>query len=165
MSVKSCFALLAAAATALSFTTAMAQNTKKPPANSDTGFFFSDLKNRVVLEYLAPGSKTAAFDMICPKGLGKIQFDEFLGTPQDGPITLSSNGKTLVLQGKKMAGEKGGAFIRAQTSTAEAAILGLRDSRKMEVTVAGAHYTAEATEGDRGEVGVFFTQCDEGDSL
>jgi hypothetical protein len=165
MTAKTCVVLLATAAIALPFTSAVAQNTNKPPAPADTGFFFNDLKTRVTLEYLPPNAKTAAFQMICPKGLGRVQFDEFSGTAQDGPITLVSNGKTLVLPGKKMTGEKGVAFIRAQTSTAEAAILGIRDSRKVEVTAGGAHYTAQATEGDRGEIGVFFTECDEGDGL
>jgi hypothetical protein len=140
------------------------QNTK-PASPGDSGFFYTDLKNRVALEYIPPGAKDSAFQMLCFKGLGMVQFDEFSGKAEDGPITLVSNGKTAVLHGKKMTGPKGLAYVRAQTSTAEPAILGIRDSRKVEVTAGGAHYTAQATEGDRGEIGQFFTGCDEGDGL
>jgi hypothetical protein len=165
MGARTCFTLFAAVAVAASAGAAVAQNTNKPASPGDTGFFYTDLKNRVTLEYVPPGSKAAAFQMICTKGLGKIQFDEFMGAAQDGPITLVSKGKTLVLQGKKMTGARGVGFVRANTSTAEAVVLGIRDSGQVEVTAPGAHYTAQTTEGDRGEVGVFFTECDESDVL
>jgi hypothetical protein len=166
MGARTCSTLLAAVAVAaLSASAAVAQNANKPASPGDSGFFYTDLKTRVTLEYLPPGSKTAAFQMICPKGLGKIQFDEFMGAAQDGPITLVAKGKTLVLQGKKMTGERGVGFVRANTSTAEAVILGIRDSGQIEVTAPGAHFVAQTTEGDRGEVGVFFTECDEGEGL
>jgi hypothetical protein len=165
MGARTCFTLVAAAAIAASASAAIAQNTNKPASPGDSGFFYTDLKNRVTLDYVPPGSKMAAFQLICTKGLGKIQFDEFMGTAQDGPITLISNGKTLVLPGKKMTGPRGGGFVRANTSTAEAVVMGLRDSGRVEVTAPGAHYIAQTTEGDRGEVGVFFTECDESDVL
>jgi hypothetical protein len=165
MVARTCFILLAAVAIAAGAAGAATAQNDKPASPGDSGFFFSDLKNRVALEYLPTGSKTAAFQMLCIKGTGKIQFDEFMGTAQDGPITLVAKGKTAVLQGKKMAGEHGAGFVRANTSTSEEAILGIRDSGRVDVTAPGAHYVAQTTEGDRSEVGVFFTSCDESDAL
>jgi hypothetical protein len=162
MGAKTCIAIFATAAIAALSSNAMAQ---KPDSPNLTGFFFTDLNRQVRLEYIPPGGKLPAFQMLCPKGTGKIEFDEVLGTPQDGPITLASAGKTLVLQGKKTTTARGTPLTRAETSTAEAVVLGLRDTERLEITAAGAHYVAQTTEGDRGQVGVFYTNCDEGDSL
>jgi hypothetical protein len=118
-----------------------------------------------MLEYIPPGAKLPAFQMVCPKGTGKIAFNEIAGAPADGPITWASAGKSLVMTGKKGVTAKGTPYAQAPITTAEAAVLGLRDTFRVEITAPGAHYVAQATEGDRGEVGVFYTECDEGDGL
>lgn len=152
------------AAAALAATPAFAQN-DKPSAPSNSGFFFTDEGELAMLQYIEPGAKLPAFQMFCPKGSGKIAFDEIAGAPADGPITWTSAGKSFTMEGKRAVTPKGTPYARANTSTAQAAVLGLRDTFRVEITAPGTHYTAQATEGDRSEIGVFFTNCDEGDSL
>ncbi len=112
------------------------------------------------LAYGLENSDDLSLMLECRPGSGQVHVVQLFGPGRSGPLVLSSAGQRSILDGTALANdETGDNLVQAVTASMTPALVGFRETGKLEVSGKGYRYSVVAKPNGKAEVSRFFAAC------
>jgi hypothetical protein len=130
-------------------------------AMSGYGLYYSENEDEgAKLAYGLENSDALSLMLECKKGSGRVEVFQLFGPARSGPLVLASSGRRSVLAGEAEADDgPGDGEIRASTPATTPALVGFKDTGKLDVSGKGYRYSVVAQRDGQAEVSRFFAAC------